>query len=50
MVRTPRFHCRGPVSTLGGGSKVPHAMQCGQKNSEEEAKSKGRTKTLHRVP
>ena len=49
MVRTPCFHYRGPVSTLGGGSKIPQAMQCGsspppKKKSEEEAESKEGTK------
>ena len=27
------FHCRGPGSTLGQGTKILKAMQCGQKRS-----------------
>ena len=33
VVRTPLFHCRGPGSILGQGTKILKAMQCGQKRS-----------------
>ena len=29
MVRTPCFHCRGPGSIPGRGTKIPQATQCG---------------------
>ena len=32
MVRTLCFHCQGPSSTLGWGTKIPQATECGQKN------------------
>ena len=34
MVRTPRFHCRGPGSIPGQGTKILHAVWHGQKKKE----------------
>ena len=31
VVRTQHFHCQGPVSIPGGGTKIPSAMPHGQK-------------------
>ena len=33
MVKTPHFHCRGPVSIPGQGTKIPHAAQHVQKKN-----------------
>ena len=32
VVRTQRFHCRGPSSIPGRGTKILQATQCSQKN------------------
>ena len=31
MVRTQCFHCRGPGSIPGWGTKIPQAAKCGKK-------------------
>ena len=31
VVRTQHFHCQGPGSIPGWGTKIRQAMQCGQK-------------------
>ena len=35
VVRTQRFHCRGPSSIPGRGTKILQATQCSQINEEE---------------
>ena len=39
VVRTRRFHFRGPGSVPGWGTKIPQAAQCGQKKKKVEALS-----------
>ena len=38
VVRTRRFHCGGPGSTPGWGTKIPQAAQCGQKKKNKQKK------------
>ena len=43
VVRTRSFHCWGPGSIPGQGTKIPQAAQCGQekkKKKKDEEKSK----------
>ena len=35
MVRTGQFHCRGPGSIPGWGTKIPQAEQYGQKKKKK---------------
>ena len=34
VVKTPGFHCRGRGFDPGRGTKIPHAVQCGQKKKK----------------
>ena len=36
VVRTPRFHCRGPGSIHGGGTKTMQATRCSQKKERKK--------------
>ena len=36
MVRTGQFHCRGPGSIPGWGTKIPQAEQYGQKKKKKD--------------
>ena len=38
MVRTGQFHCRGPGSIPGWGTKIPQAEQYGQKKKKKKDK------------
>ena len=39
VVRTPCFHCGGVGSIPGQGTKIPQAVQCGQKTKTNKQKT-----------
>ena len=43
VVRTWRFHCRGPGSIPGGGTKIPQAAQRGQNKQTNKQKTGKKT-------
>ena len=49
MVRTQCFHCGGPGSIPGQGTKIPQAVGCGQKQKTKQT-SKQKTRTKIKLP
>ena len=50
VVGTRHFHCGGLGSIPGQGTKIPHAMQCGQKNPPKNKKIGPKAKQGEEVP
>ena len=47
VVRTQHFHCRGPVSIPGQGSKIPQVGQHGQNNSNNNNNNSKKIKSFY---
>ena len=49
VVKTPRFHCRGPGSIPGRGSSACRAVRCGQNNKQNNNNSTTPWGSQHRA-